>query len=212
VGDNEIDVQDGSGGRRRMIVRTQEVFYNHAPAEQIILIDITERKRLEDHLYFMSTRDVLTGLYNRAFFEREMARLGAADLWPVSIIVLDVDGLKLVNDRQGHAAGDELLRLAAHALRSAFRGEDMLSRIGGDEFAVILPQMDRRGMTKSIERVRRCLDEINGEQTDFHVALSIGGATAPEGEDLLESFKLADQAMYREKSHKKRASMKVQGE
>jgi diguanylate cyclase (GGDEF)-like protein/PAS domain S-box-containing protein len=204
--DYEIDVQGGDGAGRRMIVRTQEVFYNHAPAEQIILFDITERKRLEDHLYFMSTRDALTGLYNRAFFEGEMTRLQSRQR-PVSIIVMDVNDLKRVNDRQGHAAGDELLRLAARALRSAFRGEDTISRIGGDEFAVILPQMDEYGVVKSIERVQRHLDEINREQLDFNVSLAIGGATALEGENLFDSFKQADLAMYLEKALKKASQL-----
>jgi diguanylate cyclase (GGDEF)-like protein/PAS domain S-box-containing protein len=201
-GDYEIDVLDGMGIERRMIVRAQEVYYNLAPAEQIILIDITERKRMENYLYYMSTRDVLTGLYNRAFFEERLAQLETGPR-PVCLVVVDVDDLKRVNDQQGHPAGDELLRLAARALRGAFRGEDTIARIGGDEFAVLLPQMAEEGLIKSIERMRRILDEIQHAQPEFPLSLSIGGAAANEGEPLVEVFKRADQAMYREKAEKK---------
>ena len=202
-GSYEIDILDANGIERRMIVRKQMVIYGHAPAEQIILIDITDRKRLEDHLYFISTHDVMTGVYNRAFFEQEIARQHSESEYPLSIIVVDVDNLKVVNDRLGHAAGDQMLRLSVSALHSAFRGEDVISRIGGDEFAVILPQMDQNGMKKSIERVHRHLDEINHEQKEFILSLSIGGVTAQAGEDLMEAFKQADQAMYSEKARRK---------
>jgi len=198
----EIDLSDGEGGQRRMIVRKQEVLYGLAPAEQVILIDITERKRLEDHLHFMSTRDGLTGLYNRAFFEREMTRQHTPDEFPLSIIVLDVDDLKIVNDQQGHVAGDQLLRLAADSLRGAFRAEDVISRIGGDEFAVIISRMGGMGTAKMVERLQQRLEQT--EHAGARVSLSAGWASAEYGEELLETFKKADQAMYRAKARKKK--------
>ena len=202
-GNYEIDILDGDEMERRMIVRKHEIVYDHAPAEQVILIDITERKRLEDHLYFMSTHDILTGLYNRAFFEKEISRSRATTDYPVSIIVMDVDNLKIVNDHQGHAAGDQILRMAVRALQEAFRGEDIIARTGGDEFAVILLQMDEHGMQRSIERVYRHVHDINQEQSEFVLSMSLGGVAAQVGEDLSEAVKQADQAMYIEKAHKK---------
>lgn len=198
--DFEIDIPDGGGGCRRMIVRFQDITYSHVPAEQIILVDITERKRMEDHLFYISSRDALTGLYNRMYFEQEMNRLKNYRTEVVSVIMADVDGLKQVNDRLGHAAGDELLRLVADALRNAFRGEDTLSRIGGDEFAAIIAGMDEAGMSKAIERVHDHLDEINQGFRAFQVNLSIGGATSGVDTNLEDAFRRADQEMYRQKA------------
>lgn len=200
--DYEINITDNTGQERCMIVRRQEIIYNRAPAELIILVDITERKRLEDHLLYLSSRDTLTGVYNRTYFEEQMGRLRDERGVPVSILVMDIDGLKAVNDSLGHQAGDQLLRMAASALSASFRGEDIIARIGGDEFSVILPDMDETGMHRSIERVMRHLDEINQGLEDFTVRLSVGGATALPLDDIDEVFKRADQMMY----HRKAAS------
>ena len=106
----------------------------------VSVVDITQQKRAEDRLRFLSTHDVLTGLYNRAFFEEETTRMERGRHYPISVLMVDVDHLKITNDRRGHAAGDSLLRRAAAVLRAAFRTEDVVARIGGDEFAVLLPE------------------------------------------------------------------------
>jgi PAS domain S-box-containing protein len=109
----------------------QEMFFTG------IIRDITERKEFEEKLQYQSTHDNLTGLYNRSYYEAEMVRLQRSRLFPISLIVVDVDGLKKVNDTQGHNVGDVLLRQAAQVMQTTFRPEDMIARIGGDEFVVI---------------------------------------------------------------------------
>jgi len=103
------------------------------------LVDITKRKAVEAELKFMSLHDSLTGLYNRISFEQEMQRLDREKFLSVGIIVCDVDGLKLVNDTLGHNAGDKILKTATDILKNSFREKDIIARIGGDEFAILLP-------------------------------------------------------------------------
>lgn len=161
--------------------------------------DITDRKKMEDQLRYQSTHDILTGLYNRSFFEAELVRLEGGREYPISIIMADVDGLKVINDTQGHIAGDQLLKQAAVILRSVFRTEDIVARIGGDEFAVLLPNTNSESVTQKVKVVRQKLDKNNEEQSNFPVHLSLGSATAEKG-DLIGIFTLADQRMYQDKA------------
>jgi len=169
----------------------------------VSLMDITERKEMEDELRYMSTHDSLTDLYNRAFFEVEMARFERGRMFPVSIVMADVDGLKTVNDTRGHKAGDELLKRAAQVLREAFRTDDVVTRIGGDEFAVILPGADIRVVERIIGRVRESIAEHNEDYPDFLLSLSLGTAEGEKGDLLANVQRKADNLMYEEKLQKK---------
>jgi diguanylate cyclase (GGDEF)-like protein/PAS domain S-box-containing protein len=164
-----------------------------------VVQDITTRKRLEDKLRYLSAHDPLTNLFNRLFFEEEMARLAKGRHFPVSVVVADVDGLKSVNDRLGHAVGDDLLRQAAEVLRTSFRPGDVVARIGGDEFAVLLPGADAQAGESVLRRVRRNEDAYNSHDDRPAVHFSLGLATAEEGESLSETLRLADSRMYRDK-------------
>jgi len=161
--------------------------------------DITERKRVEEELRYLSTHDTLTGLYNRAFFEEELARLERGRQFPVSLVMADMDGLKTVNDSLGHGVGDELLRHAAQFLRAAFRAEDVVARIGGDEFVALLPQVDAATLDALLERLRKSVAAYNAARDGPALGLSVGGAIAQKGERLAEALKRADERMYRDK-------------
>jgi diguanylate cyclase (GGDEF)-like protein/PAS domain S-box-containing protein len=158
--------------------------------------EITERKRMEQELQHLSTHDILTGMYNRNFFEVEIARLQTSRLFPVSIVVADVDNLKIVNDRYGHSAGDELIRKIAHLLRKSFRSEDIVARIGGDEFAILLPEMNEMATQALVDRLRVNLAKLDDPLSD----LSIGMATGEEGGNLPDVMRLADDRMYQDKA------------
>jgi diguanylate cyclase (GGDEF)-like protein len=164
--------------------------------------EIAQRKSAEVQLRHQSIHDGLTGLYNRTFFEEELERMEHSLEFPVSIIIADLDGLKKVNDTQGHAAGDELLRRTSIALRTTFRASDMLARIGGDEFAVLLPCTDSATAEQMLARVYDGLDEHNHKFPDLPVCLSLGTSTAEQGK-LAEALVLADQRMYANKNIRK---------
>ncbi len=162
--------------------------------------DITKRKQVEAKLLFVSTHDTLTGLYNRAFFSEELQRLTHSRHFPVSIVVTDVNGLKQVNDSEGHAAGDALLQNMAHFLTEAFRSEDLVARLGGDEFAVILMDTGAQQAKELLARVQSHLLMHNARSGFPPLSFAIGIATAEKGKDLETTLKCADREMYHDKA------------
>jgi len=163
------------------------------------LADITDRKHMEGELRYLSTHDVLTGLYNRAYFEEEMARLERGRLFPVSIIMIDVDGLKKVNDSRGHAAGDDLLKRTAEVLKSVFRAEDVVARVGGDEFSVLLPCTGLAVVEKVSLRIRDYLLLHNRKFPESPLSFSLGFAIGGKGCSLSQVQNEADKHMYQDK-------------
>jgi len=161
--------------------------------------NITERKAVEEKLLYMSTHDTLTGLYNRTYFDLELQRLDRSRHFPVSVIMMDVNGLKSLNDREGHQRGDMLLQEVGRILSEMFRAEDMVARIGGDEFIVLLPETDRQTVETAVTRIRKFLAGNGQREGVPTVSLSLGSATAEEPGMLLESIKLADKLMYQDK-------------
>ena len=114
-------------------------------------MDITDRKMAEERLTYISLHDIMTSLYNRAFFDEELARYEKSRMRPISILVMDIDDFKAINDRFGHPAGDNALQNIANIIQSSFREEDITARIGGDEFAVLLPGVDTEMAQKAKE-------------------------------------------------------------
>jgi diguanylate cyclase (GGDEF)-like protein/PAS domain S-box-containing protein len=169
--------------------------------------DVTEQRRAEERLRYLSTHDILTGLYNRVYYEEELNRLEGSRQYPISMIIADVDGLKETNDRYGHLAGDALLRRAAEVLKQACRSEDMVARIGGDEFGVVLPYSDTHVAEHACQRVENMLGALRVGELELTLSLSLGAATARNGESLRKTLRLADKAMYLAKrsKHKNRA-------
>jgi diguanylate cyclase (GGDEF)-like protein/PAS domain S-box-containing protein len=161
-----------------------------------VVRDMTERRRLEDHLLYLSTHDALTGLANRGAFDEVLSRLEERGPWPVGIIMVDLDGLKQVNDHHGHAAGDELLRRTARVLKSAFRSGDCVARIGGDEFAMLLAGHDVQALAHLSRRLEQALELHNTGHGGTPLRVSMGTAVAHQGERLHVALGNADSSMY----------------
>ncbi|MEP7357181.1 MAG: sensor domain-containing diguanylate cyclase [Anaerolineales bacterium] len=173
-----------------------EASYNHV---LVSIEDITARKHAEDYLKYLGTHDVLTGLYNRAYFAEELARLGRGRRFPVSLIMADLNGLKPVNDSLGHAEGDKLLRRAAEVLQTSVRAEDLVTRTGGDEFAIILPATTAETAAEVAARIHNLVELNNKFYGTPELSLSLGTATGPVGANLNEVLREADDKMYVEK-------------
>jgi two-component system cell cycle response regulator len=164
---------------------------------------LREKRVAEEKILYLSMHDTLTGLYNRGYFEEEMARIEQGRCFPVSILMADLDGLKKINDTQGHAIGDRLIRDAANILRQAVRPSDVVARLGGDEFVMILPGTDDLSVAGVVERIRVIESEINRESRAYQVSFSIGVATSGPGAPLSGTLKIADERMYLEKFARK---------
>jgi diguanylate cyclase (GGDEF)-like protein len=170
---------------------------------QELQTQIAARTQVEKRLRYLSTHDTMTELYNRAFFEEELARLKHSRQFPVSLIMADLDDLKIANDRFGHGAGDQLLQRAARVLRQCFRGEDLVARIGGDEFAILMPNTPPEPAQDAMARIRRACQEQNAIAGLAPLSISLGMATAANGDELPQALKLADARMYEDKNKQK---------
>ncbi len=161
-------------------------------------MDISERKEAEEKIHFLSFHDSLTGLYNRAFASEELRRLDTPRQLPLSIIMGDVNALKLTNDAFGHYEGDKLLKTIACFLRMACRTEDVVARWGGDEFVVILPQTSHKEAYSICLRIQQqCL----GTAPDpIQPSIALGAASKEtEDQNINEVMAEAEDSMYRNK-------------
>lgn len=159
--------------------------------------DITERIQRERQLSYLTVYDALTGLYNRPFFEAELDRLARGRHFPVSIVIISLDNLMSTNEKDGRDAGDLLLMKTTRILRESFRSEDLISRSGGEGFAILLPGLDEMMVTSLLVRFRSAITKASEDEPA--IVISMGTATAKNGDDLPRAQRQAALAMSQEK-------------
>lgn len=164
------------------------------------LVDITARKKAEAYLEYLGKHDVLTQLRNRAFYVEELNRITRKGPWPTSMVAVDLNGLKRINDEHGHAAGDDLLRRVGEVLTKAVDASACAARIGGDEFMVLLPGLDERAALAIQERIVSMVELNNQFYPGQPLSLAIGVASCAAGDQVEAAVHRADQAMYAQKA------------
>ncbi len=172
-----------------------------------VLLDITERKRMEEAIWHEANYDALTGLPNRRLFRdrlREEIKRAQRHSGQIALLFIDLDRFKEVNDTLGHEVGDLLLIEAADRLRNVGRASDTVSRLGGDEFVVILPELDDKSVAGKVaqEIIEQMLQPFELEGKQAYVSASVGIAFYPDDSSEIDTLlSYADQAMYAAKAH-----------
>lgn len=167
-----------------------------------IYIDIDQQKKEKERVRYLSYHDELTGLYNRRYLNNEIQRLKNSRKHPISIIIGDIDNLKYINDNYGHVLGDKYIKRVANILKETLRTEDIVARIGGDEFVALLIETDFLEAQNICDRIEHKIKIVNNEE-DLPVSLSIslGTETAKNKKtNFSDIYNLADQNMYKVKN------------
>lgn len=174
--------------------------YNEAGEIEIVGAsrNIEERKKAEIEVVYLSYHDQLTGIYNRRFYEEELQRMNFQRNLPITLVIADVNGLKLTNDVFGHFAGDNLLKKFAAILNQVLGAADVAARIGGDEFAILLPKTDSARAEKMIDQIKAFMQDNKPDKAILSV--SFGWATKDSVlEDFNNLFIQAEDRMYSKK-------------
>ncbi len=167
-----------------------------------ILQDITEQKQVEADLLFANDHDGLTGLYNRRYLEQELAHLQAQAQYPISVIIGDLDGLRMINDAFGHTRGDQLICLTGEMLSQCARPGDVVSRVGGDEYMLLLPNTDATSAHAMMQKISEAFQTYNDRvaESALGVYISLGYGTMDSPADTYQdALRVAEDYMYQRK-------------
>jgi diguanylate cyclase (GGDEF)-like protein/PAS domain S-box-containing protein len=194
-----------SGERRIVDVYSCPITYNNEKVLFSIIFDVTEREEAFDEIKYLSFHDHLTGLYNRRYFDNVLKLMNDERFMPLTIVMADVNGLKLVNDSFGHAEGDELLTKAAEIIAEGCRKDDVCARIGGDEFAIILPNTDSVKAGKIVRRIKKLQSKMRIRQLDLSMSFgfAVKDSVATNVELIVSE---AENKMYKNKMHESASS------
>lgn len=165
----------------------------------LVFRDCTEKHAKIREIEYLSYHDHLTGVFNRRFFQVEMKRLDTARNYPISLVIADVNGLKLVNDAFGHDVGDELLLRVAQLIQRECRGDDIIARVGGDEFLILLPRTDYQAVESLVTRIKSKLAACTLRDIPLSVAFGWDTKTK-DTENVSEVLRNAENFMYKKKT------------
>lgn len=194
----EFEIRTASGRIKWVLGAEQGVYDEHGNPEAVegILIDITAQREQEKMIQHINYHDFLTGLFNRRYFEDSLRKYCHAEYLPLSIVLVNINGIRLINDALGFSEGDRMIIDASGILRSCCREFDVLARTGGDEFGLLLPNTDNETAEKMRDSIAEACTAFNRQRTDklYTISLSSGMATQDHPEqDVTEILRAADE-------------------
>lgn len=194
-----------ASGKVKWVYEQGQCVYDEKGEVKVIeglIIDISDRRQKEDEIRYLNHHDVLTGLYNRRYFEEEKLRLDYDNMYPLSVIIGDINGLKVFNDALGHAEGDRLIISAAEILMSCCREGDTLARTGGDEFSLLLPRTTKEEADKLIRKIGSICEKyrLKIRNESYHISISLGcSSKISKAQSFNKVIREAEEKMYQHK-------------
>ena len=191
---DEYEIITKSGERKWVLELAQGIYDNEGKVEALegIVLDISEQKKLDHQITYLKERDFLTGLYNRHYIEKEKKRLDKPEFLPLSILVCDIDGLRVINDAYGHNEGDYLIAKTAQLLKNHLRDEDRLGYIGGGEYMILLPKTDSQAADQVEMEIKNSMDSFNrvNKRNLYNISLTIGNSTKEREDQAIQAVHL----------------------
>lgn len=186
----EYEIVTASGDHKWVLETGQGVFSNNGKIDALegIIIDITEAKKRQYQLEYFHDHDFMTGLYNRRYYEKEKTRIDQSGVVPLSILIVDINGLKMINDTYGHTEGDHIINATASILQSHCREGDLLARTAGDDFKIILPNTDSEKAYEILQNIKVAFKNLNHKilEKEKHFNITIGLGTKINKDDSLD--------------------------
>lgn len=210
----EYEIVTASGEVKWVYEQGQAIYDESGSVDSLegLLVDITDRKRKENEILYLNYHDYPTGIHNRRYFEKEKERIDREVFLPISVIVGDINGVKLVNDAFGHAAGDVLIATTAKILQGCCGENDIVARTGGDEFQILMPFTSRDDAEWMVERIKNACENYNESilNESYSINISLGFSTKQSGDESLEAIiKQAEDYMYKRKLLEHKSSHSV---
>lgn len=207
-GEYEIVAKNGV---RKWVMEMGQGIYDtegNVVALEGLIIDMTAKKLGEAQIKHMSDHDFLTGLYNRKFFEEEKARIKGGHHAPVSVIMSNINGVRLINDAFGYTEGDRVIIDAASIMKRRCQEGDILARTGGDEFGLLLPDTDARQVSELMQNISKAFEQYNSINPNrrYDISITLGCGTANPGENVEKAAKDAEESMHNNKLLNRKSS------
>ncbi|HAH68955.1 MAG TPA: hypothetical protein DCL58_04155 [Synergistaceae bacterium] len=208
---SEYAITTASGENKWVLETGQGVYGSDGTVEAIegIIIDITNLKEKEEEIRYINEHDHLTGLYNRQYFEKKLSEMKMEENLPLSVLVADINGLHLINEAFGQHEGDLIIIKSARTIRNCCRDKDILARVGGDEFGIIMPLTDNAEAHELLDSIKSACVSFNGNNgpKSPEINISMGYATISDELELAEeALKTANEYMRNRKLFSQQSS------